>query len=129
MAGVFISHRSVDGDEAEVLGTALVGLGHQVWLDVWEVGVGVSIVGAMERGLADATHLVLCLSDAGVHAPWTAREWMSALARQLDGAGITLLPVRLTGGSPPAILADIRYADLVTDWEAGVAELDRALRR
>ena len=45
-----------------------------------------------------------------------SREWMSALARQIEGAQVRLLPVRLTGGSPPPILADLKYADLVTDW-------------
>jgi hypothetical protein len=41
---------------------------------------------------------------------------------------VKLLPVRLTGGKPPAILADIRYADLVADWTKGFAELTRAIR-
>jgi len=62
-----------------------------------------------------------------VLAPWMSREWMAALAMQLNGHSIRLLPVRLTGGQPPALLADIRYADLVTDWDTGLAELLRAL--
>jgi hypothetical protein len=51
------------------------------------------------------------------------REWYSALSRQLNGAGVKLLPVKLTDGEPPAILADLRYADLVKDWSKGVTEL------
>jgi hypothetical protein len=57
-----------------------------------------------------------------------SREWMSALARQLGGAGVIVLPVRLTGGSPPAILADIKYADLTADWDGGVHALCAAIR-
>jgi hypothetical protein len=53
---------------------------------------------------------------------------MSALARQLEGHNVRILPVRLTGGGPPAILADIKYADLVRDWDKGVAELLAATR-
>jgi len=53
---------------------------------------------------------------------------MSALARQLDGCHVKILPVLLTGGSPPAILADIKYADLVRDWDRGVKQLLRAIR-
>ena len=38
-------------------------------------------------------------------------------------------PIALsTGGEPPAMLADLKYADLVRDWSAGVAELLRAIR-
>jgi hypothetical protein len=56
------------------------------------------------------------------------REWMSALARQLNGRGVKVLPVRLTGGESPAILEDIKHADLVADWSSGVAELLAAIR-
>ncbi|MFG2764551.1 MULTISPECIES: toll/interleukin-1 receptor domain-containing protein [Streptomyces] len=128
MADVFMSHRSVDGKEAQALALELTTRGHRVWLDVLDIGVGDSIVGKIDEGLASHPHLVLCLSSAGMNAPWMNREWMSALARQLNGAGVKLLPVRLTGGDLPAILADIRYADLVADWNAGVQALDSALR-
>ena len=57
-----------------------------------------------------------------------SREWMSALALQLEGSGVKLLPVRLTGGEPPAILADIKYADLVSDRSRGMSQLLRAIR-
>jgi hypothetical protein len=50
------------------------------------------------------------------------------LARQLSGYGVKVLPVRLSGGMPPAILADIKYADLVKDWSRGITELLRAMR-
>ena len=46
----------------------------------------------------------------------------------MKGQGVKILPVLLTGGQPPAILADIRYADLTADWERGVAELLKAIR-
>ncbi|MFF8986908.1 toll/interleukin-1 receptor domain-containing protein [Streptomyces globisporus] len=128
MADVFMSHRGLDGKEAQALALELTTRGHRVWLDVLDIGVGDSIVGKIDEGLASHPHLVLCLSSAGMNAPWMNREWMSALARQLNGAGGKLLPARLTGGDLPAILADIRYADLVADWDAGVQALDSALK-
>lgn len=128
MANLFISHRGMDATQAEFLADELRARGHHVWLDVWEIQVGDSIVAKIDEGLTGASYLVLCYSEDGVLAPWISREWMSALARQMDGHGIRLLPVRLTGGRPPAILADIRYADLVSDLAKGVAELTKALR-
>jgi hypothetical protein len=56
-----------------------------------------------------------------------SREWMSALAQQLEGYGLRLLPIRLSGGKPPAIIADIKYADLVKDWDRGMEELLMAM--
>jgi hypothetical protein len=77
---------------------------------------------------ADAAYLVLCCSAAGVGAPWISREWIAALARQLDGRGIKILPVRLAGGEPPALLSDMKYADLAADWGIGLDQLARAIR-
>jgi hypothetical protein len=128
VATVFVSHRSPDIDRAERLALSIRAAGHEVWLDRWQLRVGDSVVGGIDRGLADANYLVLCYSSLDVTAPWTAREWMSTLARQLEGADVRLLPVRLSGGEPPAVLADIRYADLVSDWDGGVRELLAALR-
>jgi hypothetical protein len=127
MANVFVSHRGVDAGPAAKLARELQDAGHQVWLDDWEIGIGDSIVERMQQGLDGASYLVLCYSTNSVTTPWISREWMSALARQMGGANVKLLPVVLTGGRPPAILSDIRYADLTCDWERGVNDLLRAI--
>lgn len=128
MASVFISHRGVDQDAAERLAMELRKRGHVVWLDTWKINVGDPIVERVNEGLSDSSYLVLCYSDAGSMSPWMSREWMSTLARQLNGAQVRLLPVRLTGDAPPAILADLKYADLVADWSSGVDALCDVVR-
>jgi TIR domain len=128
MANVFISHRKQDDTEATQLAEELRSAGHSVWLDEWEIGLGDSIVAKMNEGLTGPVRVVLCYSSSDVLSPWISREWMSALARQLDGHDVRILPVRLTGGDPPALLADIKYADLVKDWPRGIRELLAALR-
>lgn len=128
MANVFISHRGADATEAARLARDLQTAGHRVWLDAWEISPGDSIIGRMNEGLEGAAYVVLCYSRSGVDSPWIGREWMSALSRQLRGHAIKVLPVQLTGGAAPAILADIKHADLVKDWDRGLAELLRAIR-
>jgi hypothetical protein len=128
MPNVFISHRRADVDLAEKLARQVRDAGHAVWFDEWDIGIGDSIAGRMDEGLEGAAYLVLCCSERGVDAPWISREWLSALARQLDGEGVKILPVLLSGTKRPAILADIRYADLRTDWDRGVAQLLKAIR-
>jgi hypothetical protein len=125
---VFVSHRIADEHPAERLAEDLRSAGHDVWLDAWEIGLGDSIVGKMDEGLTGAAYVVLCYSSSGSHSPWMSREWMSALARQLDGRGVKVLPVRLSGGEPPVILADLKYADLTTNWAAGLRALLAAIR-
>ncbi|MBL7493048.1 toll/interleukin-1 receptor domain-containing protein [Frankia sp. AgB1.9] len=129
MAKVFVSHRGVDAVPAERLARDLQAAGHEVWLDLWEIEIGDSIVEKMNEGLAGAQYVVLCLSVAGVTAPWITREWAPAVARQLENSGTRLLPAVLTGHEAPALLADLKAADLTADWRAGVDALLRAMDR
>jgi hypothetical protein len=125
--GVFISHRTADADAARLLAEELRREGYKVWLDEWEIRIGDSIVERINAGLQDVKYVVICYSEAGVLSKWMSREWMSALTRQLEGHDIKLLPVLLSGRAIPAILADIRYADLVSDWDKGVKDLLKAM--
>lgn len=123
MANVFISHRSSDVSLAEKLATDIRAAGHIVWLDKWQMGLGDSITGKMAEGLQGSTHVLLCLSASGVMSPWMSREWLATLARQLNGEGVKLLPVRLSGGDLPAIIADIKYADAVRDYQFALDQI------
>jgi hypothetical protein len=127
MANVFISHRGADRAAADRLARELRDRGHDVWIDTWKIKIGDSIIEQIDRGLSAASFLVLCCSDAPSASPWMDREWMSALARQLEGANVRVLPVRLTGGTLPPILADVKYADLVGQWRDGVDAICKAL--
>jgi len=54
------------------------------------------------------------------------REWTSALARQLGGANVRVLPVLLTGGNVPPVLSDVKYANLVVHWQDGIDTICKA---
>ncbi len=127
MANCFLCHRKPDAVLVERLADELRNAGHQVWFDEWAIGVGDSIVARVDEGLTGTSYLILCYSAAGP-SDWTDREWQSSLHRQLSGQAVKILPARISGGQPPAILADIKYADLVTDWAKGVADLLKAVR-
>ena len=127
VANIFISHRSDDAVQAEKLGDSLRSAGHDVILDTWGLQIGDSILEWMDKHLETSRYVVVCYSSTGRGA-WMDREWMSSLARQLSGEKVKLLPVLLTGGTPPAILADIKYANLVKDWDSGVTELLKAIK-
>lgn len=127
MAKVFISYRNADSVSAVRLAQDIKDAGHSVWIGDWDVQVGDSIIQFMNDGLSGAVYVVVCYSDDGILSPWMGREWKSALAQQLNGKPVKILPVRLTGGEPPAILADMKYVDLVQDWSSGVGALLRVI--
>src|SRR5690242_15283814 len=128
MSTVFVSHRSADSGLAERLAVELRSRGHDTWLDNWKIDVGDSIVERIDEGLESSAYLLLCYSECAMESPWMNREWMATLARQLDGANVRVLPVRLSGGRPPAILADLKYADLTSNWQGGIEAICAALR-
>lgn len=123
MSVVFISHRSVDSKEAELLASEIRKVGHSVWLDLWEFNAGISIIDKINEGLSNASHLVLCYSKAGIDSPWMKKEWQAALALQLNNSAIDILPIRLSGGEPPAILADVYFLDFVDNWNKAMSKL------
>lgn len=123
MAKIFVSHRSEDANAAHQLAVDMQARGHEVWIDEWDINVGDSIVEKIGSGLEATEFLVLCYSGSGVHSPWMGREWMSTLARKLNGANVKILPVRFAGGEPPALLSDIKYIDLSMDWTTGIDQL------
>jgi len=99
MSNIFISHRRSDLYQAERLAEEIRKRNHRVWLDEWDIGLGDSIVECINEGLEGTTYVIVCYSSSGITSPWMGREWMSALARQLNGYGVRILPVRLTGGN------------------------------
>ena len=128
MAQVFVSHRGLDAAPAERLAEDLRAAGHDVWLDTWKINVGDSIVEKMNEGLTSAEYVVLCLSAAGVDAPWIQREWAPTVARWLEGHRVRVLPAVFGGGGePPAIIADLKVADFTVDWPAALAKLLAAI--
>jgi hypothetical protein len=127
MAQVFVSHRGSDAATAARVKADLASMGHAVWLDADEIRAGDSIVQRMNEGLEVATHVVVLYSDDTTPGRWFDAEWMSALARLLDGHSIRLVPARIGISRGPAILADIAYADLATNWVNGMKRLAAAL--
>lgn len=126
MAEVFVSHRGTDSATAARLKAALEKRGHHVWLDLDAIRAGDSIIERMEHGIAHADAIVVLYSSAPGAGSWFDREWQSTLARILSGDRIRLVPARMPGSSPPALLADIKYADLAS-WEEGIEAIDKGI--
>jgi TIR domain len=129
MANVFLCHRSPDKPLVRRLALELESAGHNIWFDELEIGVGDSITQKINEGLEGSNYVVVCFSSADNLSAWMSREWLATLHRQLDGACVKLLPARVSGDGPlPAIVSDLRYANLVKDWQGGLQELLRAIR-
>lgn len=128
-SGVFLCHSHEDKPLARKLAIALAGAGLRVWLDEAEIRVGESLIGKIEAGITDATHLVALISRAAVASRWCQEELRMALTRQIGGKKITVLPILVEDCELPGFLQEKKYADFRNRrrFDESVSELVAAL--
>jgi len=123
MIRVFISYTSADESFADRLATGLAAYASNSFFAKWSIKVGDSIVDRINQGLSTYDNLVVVLSRASVQSEWVRRELNASLMRQLRSKDIRILPVLVEDCNVPPLLADIKYADFRSDYNAGFASL------
>jgi hypothetical protein len=127
--GIFLCHSCEDKSFARKLAIALAGDGFKIWIDEAEIRVGDSLIGKIEAGIMEATHLVAIISKASVTSRWCREELRMALGRQIGGKNITVLPVVIEDCELPGFLQEKKYADFrnARHFEKSIKELTAAL--
>lgn len=75
MAKIFISHASEDKEAVAMpLAEVLKRRGLDVWLDQWELTLGDSLRGAIEKAISQAAFGVVIVSPAYIRKLWPSRE-------------------------------------------------------
>ncbi len=128
MAKLFISHSSKDKKVVQQLALDLKGLGHQVWLDQWEIRVGDCIVSKVQTGLAQADYVVLVLSKHAVDSGWVEKEWKSKYWDEIQDGRAIVLPVLLETCDIPQLLKSKKYADFRENPRTALAQLATAIQ-
>jgi hypothetical protein len=126
---VFISYAHEDKEFVEKLATHLVKNNAHVWVDMWELNVGDSIVLKVQEAIQSASALLVVLSHNSVESEWCKKELSAGLIRELDEKRVVVLPVCLDDCAIPMFLRDKLYADFRTNFDVGLkAVVDSILR-
>ncbi len=125
---VFVSHAKADAVVAERIAAGLKVFGIPTWYSEWELQPGDSIVERVETAIAQSDVLIVLLSPRSVGSKWVSRELNSALASQLAGDDVAVVPVLIEKCDIPALLVDILRVDLSENFEAGLFGLIEFLR-
>ncbi len=127
MANIFISHSSKDKAFVRRVAVDLRRLGHSVWLDEWQIGLGDSIVSKLQHGIEVADFLILVLSAHSVASSWVEHEWQAKYWDEVKERRIRILPVLLNDCKIPYLLRGKKYADFRGDdkYVTGFAELSQ----
>jgi TIR domain len=123
MACIFISYASPDNIFALRLAQSITALGHTVWIDQWEIGIGDSTSGKVTEGLAHADYLIVVLSKHTMHSVWVEREVQIIHYEEITRRRTMLLPVVIDDCTIPVFLRLKRFADFRVCYEVGFAQL------
>lgn len=93
---VFLSHASEDKERFVIpFAEALRQRGVDAWLDQWEMMPGDSLVDKVfEDGIAQATVVIIVLSETSVAKPWVRQELNVAVVKRIE-EGTKLIPIVL----------------------------------
>jgi hypothetical protein len=124
---LFLSYTKKDSEQVRKLAHDLRDQGVSVWLDEWEIKVGDSITQKIQKGIKDSDYLAVWLSTESVRSGWVEREWQAKYQEEIKTKVIKVLPLLGEKCKIPIMLADKRYADFSSSYEAGLRELVEGL--
>ncbi|HIP73979.1 MAG TPA: toll/interleukin-1 receptor domain-containing protein [Anaerolineae bacterium] len=127
---IFISYSHSDQTFAKKLAQDLQQKGgNKVWLDLWEIQIGDSIIEKIEEGIKESDFLVIVLSPKSVSSPWVKEELNSALTKQLNQQTIKVLPALIEDCEIPVFLSHRQYADFRpgSDYDKTITKLLKAV--
>jgi len=127
MAKIFISYSSKNKDFARKLASDFAELGHEPWLDEWEIKVGECIPSKIEHGVSEADYVVVVLSTSSVKSGWVEREWKIKYWEEIEQNKTLVLPVLIENCEIPPFLKIKKYADFRKSYAVGFVELTSAI--
>lgn len=102
-------------------------LGHRVWFYEADPSDGASFIARMNQGIAEASRMVVFLSNAALKSPGVELEWTSALARRLNTPQFGIIPAIIEDCTIPPLLAGFPFADFKDDYLEGLSAVARIL--
>lgn len=135
--GIFLSYNHADKSFVRQLASDLQASGARVWVDEGEIRLGDSLIQKISQGLEAMDYVAVVLSPESVASSWVQKELEVAMAREINGRRIRVLPLLYRDCSMPSFLRDKLYADFrhPHGYSAGLAlvlqrlDIDERLRR
>lgn len=129
MAGVFISHSSIDKPFVNRLAIDLVARGMPVWFDTWEIGTGDSLQQKIfDDGIETSDYVIVVLSPNSIASEWVQKELTAALTLEQRRGRTFVLPIRIADCEIPLTIGDRIYADFSTSYLEPLERLTSRLR-
>lgn len=125
---IFISYSSLDRIYANTLYVDLAELGHDPWIDTWDIKVGQSIPEKIQKALSVADYIIVLLSPNLVESKWVQAEWQTMYWNEIENNKVKVIPVLLNDCEIPEFLKVKKYADFREDYSKGFDLLVQAFK-
>lgn len=123
---VFVSYAHADQEFVRRIEAFLKRRGVEVWLDERSAAPGDFLTSAIGAGLANASAVVVVLSQASVASRWVQYEIDTVFPRVVNGE-CRLVPLLIDAVAVPPKLSGLIYADFRTSRQAGYQGLAHGL--
>jgi hypothetical protein len=120
---LYLAHSSRDKGIVRRVHDDLKHLGHNPWLDEYEISVGQSIIRRLEEGIAGCEFLVVFLSKNAENSEWVRVEWETKFWSALEKQKISVLPALLEDCAIPPLLARLKYANFLESYNEGLEQI------
>lgn len=119
---IFISYSSRDRIEALKVKALVDELGHDAWMDVFDIRAGSPLKAELEQKVKASGAILLLLSPFAVESGWVTDEIVHA--REAQAKGSLFVPIMLRPTRIPDALGDLRAIDAMRGVEGGTFRLD-----
>ena len=119
MAKFFVSHTGLDADWASWIGFQTEGLGHEAFVDRWEISGGDDVAAWMDARLDAADHCVCVCSSTYFGETYSDWERRSALSVRITKRSNFVLPIIVAPCELPVLMSSLSHCNL---FEAGANE-------
>lgn len=128
-AKIFISHSSADKAFVRSLAVDLASIGHQPWVDEWEILAGESIVERVGAGIEDADFMVVVLSQSATSSQWVENEWQAKYWTEVNEKRVVIIPLIINDCTVPTLHRAKKYVDFRQDYTEALELLSKSIGR
>ena len=120
---LFISYSNKDKAFAKQLSTDLNNSGIKVWVDLWEIKVGDSIIEKISKAIQENDYIGVVLSSNSCYSNWVTKELALGLTKELEEKRVVVLPFLAKRCEIPPMLRDKRYVNFIHNYRSALEEV------
>ena len=90
---IFLSYSSKDKDKVEKLAIDLKNAGAKVWIDLWNIPLGGSLIQSVADGLSNSKFVGIWITKNAIDSGWVTKEWSSRLKNEIETGHVIILPL------------------------------------